>query len=88
MLQNQRTGFSKAGDKSLHCKRLAVDFNFFIGDDYIEDIKTLKVLGEYWESLHPFNSWGGNGITISDSPHFSMGLDKAEFRRVTNVSQQ
>ena len=58
---------------SLHCKRLAIDLNLFDtslkylpqGDDY-------RTFGEYWESLHPQNRWGGRFKTLVDSNHFEM----------------
>lgn len=77
----KKTGFSKAGDKSLHCKRLAIDLNFFIGGGYVEDKATLMPIGEYWESLNPLNSWGGLFVGFEDCPHFSRGIDKPERNR-------
>ena len=44
---------------------------------------TLAPLGAYWESLHPLNSWGGNGKKLVDTPHFSRGNRKPEWARVT-----
>ena len=62
----------------LHCDRLAVDFNFFINGKLTYDFDDIKPLGDYWESLHPDNRWGGdfnqddieNGFV--DTPHFEM----------------
>ncbi len=68
---------------SLHLKRLAVDFNFFVDGKLVYDKKVLAPLGAYWESLHPLNSWGGNGLKLVDTPHFSRGDGKPEWRRVT-----
>lgn len=47
---------------SLHCRRLAVDFNFFIKNGEIPTSKRelLEPLGAFWESLDPKNRWGGN----------------------------
>lgn len=56
---------------SLHLSRLAVDFNFFIDGKLTYDKKKLQGLGDYWESLHPDNSWGGNWKFL-DTPHFQM----------------
>jgi len=64
--------------KSNHLNRLAVDFNFFINGKLTYDFHKLKVLGEYWISLHPHNRWGGdfnkNGVKdgFVDVPHFEM----------------
>ena len=49
----------------------------------VYDKKVLAPLGAYWESLHPLNSWGGNGLKLVDTPHFSRGDGKPEWRRVT-----
>lgn len=68
---------------SLHLFRQAVDLNFFLDGKLIWDKATLAGLGAYWESLHPLNSWGGNGIRLVDTPHFSRGIGKPEWTRVT-----
>ena len=64
--------------KSLHADRLAIDFNFFINEKLTYRFEQVKALGDYWESLHPANTWGGdfnkdgveNGFV--DTPHFQM----------------
>lgn len=64
--------------QSLHLDRLAVDFNFFIEGKLTYDFEKVKPLGDYWESLHPKNRWGGdfNGNDkpdgFIDTPHFEM----------------
>lgn len=68
---------------SLHLKRLAVDFNIFKNGKLVGDKASLAPLGVYWESLHPLNSWGGNGKKLVDTPHFSRGDGKPEWVRVT-----
>lgn len=68
---------------SLHMSRRAVDFNIFKDGKLVGDKATLAPLGAYWESLHPLNSWGGNGKKLVDTPHFSRGIDKPEWVRVT-----
>ena len=55
---------------SNHLKRCAVDLNFFQNGKLIYDIPTLKPVGDYWESLSPKNSWGGNWASFKDVPHF------------------
>lgn len=77
-----KTGRSKTM-QSLHLQRRAVDLNFFKDGKLCYDIKVLAPLGAYWESLNPLNSWGGNGTKLVDAPHFSRGIGKAEWRRVT-----
>ncbi len=62
--------------RSLHADRLAIDFNFFIGGRLTYAFDTIKPLGDYWESLDPLNTWGGdfnkNDIEdgFIDTPHF------------------
>jgi hypothetical protein len=68
---------------SQHGMRLAIDFNIFVDGQLCYDKKVLAPMGAFWESMDPLNSWGGNGIKLVDTPHFSRGIDKPEFRRVT-----
>jgi hypothetical protein len=77
-----KTGRSKTMN-SLHLSRLAIDLNFFKEGKLVGDKKVLAPLGAFWESLHPLNSWGGNGRTLVDLPHFSRGAGKPEWTRVT-----
>lgn len=78
-----KTGRSRTMN-SLHLQRRAVDLNFFKDGKLTYDKATLAPLGAFWESLHPLNSWGGNGVKLPDLPHFSRGVDKPEWRRVTD----
>ncbi len=55
---------------SLHCQRLAVDFNLFINGIYQTDTAAYKPLGEYWESLG--GAWGGRFKSRPDGNHFSF----------------
>ena len=64
-----QTGRSKTME-SKHLKRLAIDLNFFRDGQLCYDIKTLRPVGEYWESLNPKNRWGGNFSSFKDVPHF------------------
>lgn len=77
-----KTGRSRTMN-SLHLQRRAVDLNFFKDGKLTYDKSVLAPLGAYWESLHPLNSWGGNGVKLVDTPHFSRGVGKPEWRRVT-----
>lgn len=77
-----KTGRSRTME-SLHLKRLAIDLNFFWQGVLVANKATLAPLGAYWESLHPLNSWGGNGVKLVDLPHFSRGVSKPEWNRVT-----
>lgn len=64
-----KTGRSKTM-ASNHIKRCAIDLNFFRDGKLCYDIPTLKPVGDYWESLNPKNSWGGNWKSFKDVPHF------------------
>jgi hypothetical protein len=77
-----KTGRSRTMN-SLHLQRRAVDLNFFKDGKLVYDKAVLAPLGLFWESLHPLNSWGGNGVKLVDTPHFSRGVDKPEWRRVS-----
>lgn len=65
-----KRGYSAAN--SLHKSRLAVDLNLFKNGKYLEDSAAHKTLGEYWESLHPLCTWGGNFKPTPDGNHYSM----------------
>lgn len=58
--------------KSQHLKRLAIDFNFFIDNKLTYEKKQIQPLGDFWESLHENNRWGGNWKSFLDVPHFEM----------------
>ena len=72
-----REGKSKTMESN-HLSRLAVDFNVFIDGELTYDWQKIKRLGDYWESLHPKNRWGGdwnrNDLKdgFIDTPHFEM----------------
>ncbi len=57
---------------SLHCDRLAHDFNFYLNGNYITDKETLKPIADYWKSLDPLNAWGGDFVKPYDPFHFSL----------------
>ena len=67
------TGKSKTMN-SMHLKRLAVDFNFFINGKLTYKKSDLQKLGDFWESLHHKNRWGGNFKSFLDVPHFEMNV--------------
>jgi hypothetical protein len=64
-----KTGRSKTMN-SIHLKRCAIDLNFFKNGKLTYDTAVLKPIGDYWESLHPKNQWGGNWKSFKDVPHF------------------
>jgi hypothetical protein len=55
--------------KSLHVDRLAVDFNLFRDGRLLTRTEDHRLLGEYWESLHPLARWGGR---FKDGNHYSI----------------
>ena len=63
-----KTGRSKTMN-SIHLKRCAIDLNFFKDGTCVYNVPMLKPLGDYWESLHPKNQWGGTWRFV-DVPHF------------------
>lgn len=63
---------AKAGKgirNSVHCDRLAVDFNLFKDGKYCPHTEQWRELGEYWESLNPLCKWGGR---FGDGNHLSF----------------
>ena len=66
--------------RSKHLKRLAVDFNFFVSGELTYNWDIVKIVGDYWETLHPKNSWGGDWNKndkkdgFIDTPHFEMNV--------------
>lgn len=56
---------------SLHCQRLAVDFNLFKGGEILTTVENYRPLGNYWKGLHALCRWGGD-FSKPDADHFSM----------------
>ncbi len=55
--------------KSAHKQRLAIDLNLFdMEKTFLTTTEDHKPFGEYWESLHPDNVWGGR---FDDGNHYS-----------------
>ncbi len=60
---------------STHQDRLAIDLNFFKrgSADTLEltyNKADIQPLGDWWETLSPWNKWGGNWSGFIDTPHF------------------
>lgn len=55
--------------RSLHCERLAIDFNLFRDGKYLSRSEDHAELGTFWESLHPLCKWGGR---FGDGNHYSL----------------
>ena len=55
---------------SLHCRRLAIDLNFFRDNLWVNEKSELQEVGDYWESLNKRNKWGGNWQSFIDVSHF------------------
>lgn len=65
---------------SKHQDRLAVDINIFINGKLTYDFYEVKPIGDYWESLSPYNRWGGDFNKndkkdgFIDTPHFERNV--------------
>ena len=57
----------RGSSKSLHIRRLAIDFNLFMKGRYLSTTEAHRELGRYWESLHYLNRWGGR---FNDGNHY------------------
>ena len=57
---------------SQHLKRLAIDLNLFIDGKYQSSSEAHYKLGKYWESLSPYNVWGGR---FHDGNHYERRHD-------------
>jgi len=60
---------------SLHTQRLAIDLNLFKNGVYLTDSGAYKPLGDFWKSLDPCCSWGGDFTTRADGNHFSISYN-------------
>lgn len=76
--QDQQEIYFKAGKtktmQSNHLRRLAIDLNFLKDGQAVWDKAQLQPVGDYWESLHPSNRWGGNFVSFTDVPHFERNI--------------
>jgi hypothetical protein len=75
-MQTQQMLFDKGLSKTLksnHLRSLAIDLNFFLNGKLTYKKEDLQAVGDYWESLHELNRWGGNW-KFSDTPHFEMNV--------------
>lgn len=63
-------GYSQVSE-SQHQKRLAIDFNLFVGEKLQWDKNEhWEKLGAYWIVLNPDNRWGGDYKSLKDPYHF------------------
>lgn len=60
--------------QSNHLKRLAIDFNFFVGGILTYTDPLVEELDNYWESLDALNRWGGHFKDFYDAPHFERHI--------------
>lgn len=68
-----RSGRSKTLNSN-HLRRLAIDLNFIRNGQLIYDANALEPVGQFWESLHPKNRWGGHFSSFKDRPHFERNV--------------
>lgn len=64
-----QTGRSKTMNSN-HLRKCAVDLNIFRNGTLLATKADLQLFGDFWESLDPKNSWGGNWNSFKDCPHF------------------
>ena len=64
-----KTGRSKTM-ASNHLRKCAVDLFIFLSGRLLQSKAELQPIGDFWESLGPKNSWGGNWNSFKDCPHF------------------
>lgn len=64
---NAKSG--KGVANSLHCDRLAIDFNLFREGQWLATTEDHRPLGEFWESLADDCCWGGR---FGDGNHYSI----------------
>jgi len=57
---------------SFHYKRLAADLNLFKNGKWLIETKDHEPLGEFWKSLDPQCTWGGD-FKNKDANHYSWG---------------
>ena len=67
-----KQGKSRTTDSN-HMRRLAIDLNAF-RDGVLLSAKEMEPLGDYWESLHPLNRWGGRFKGLVDGVHFERNV--------------
>jgi hypothetical protein len=67
----EKDGYSAS--KSVHKKRLAVDFNLFVDGNFVMkgDHPAYVDIGEQWEKMHEKARWGGR-FKKGDANHFSF----------------
>jgi len=55
---------------SLHTSRMAIDLNLFSpAGDFLDKSEDHKRFGDFWETLHKDNRWGGR---FKDGNHYEM----------------
>lgn len=64
-----RSGRSKTM-ASNHLRKCAADLFIFFQGRLLQTKQELQEIGDFWQSLDPKNSWGGNWNTFKDCPHF------------------
>ena len=68
---------------SYHLDAIAGDLLLFKDGNWIQDLKSYLPIGQYWESLHPDNVWGGNWDrdgNYAESANWEVDFNHFEFR--------
>jgi len=60
---------SYGAPRSCHKLKLAIDLNLFLQGVFVVTTEGHRVLGEFWEGLHPLCRWGGR---FGDGNHYSL----------------
>lgn len=59
-------------ENSFHYDKLAGDLNLFKDGKYLTETNDHRFLGEYWKTLDPECTWGGD-FSRKDGNHYSYG---------------
>jgi len=80
-----KQGLSKTMNSN-HLRKLAIDLFIFTNEGiWIKTKSALQEIGDYWESLSPYNRWGGNFKSFTDAFHFEREVEKVSNVRATNL---
>jgi hypothetical protein len=63
---------------SRHIDKLAIDIFFWQDGKFISNVpenrEKLEDMGNYWESRHPMNIWGGHFNSLIDINHYERSI--------------
>ena len=79
-----KTGYTRT-KTSKHTQRLAQDLNLFIDGKYTANPEDYRSCGEYWESIHPENLWGGRFSIRPEDYDKKVGWDSGHFESFSKL---